>query len=121
VGAGARPRAGKSFPFLRFSREWVDFVSAARARGIGLELDRCSVPVVHQLNLNSAFGGQCAVRSAFAPYFCTRCNAEHAELISLATQGARPRLAESLPCPTCGGAMEFDDLPDRYLSFQNGQ
>jgi|SRR3954451_4237528 hypothetical protein len=106
-------------------REWVDFVRAAAGQGITLELDRCSVPVVHQLNLNAAFGGQCAVRSVYAPYFCPVCNAEHAQLVTLVSAdptspAPRPRIVESIPCPTCAAPMEFDDLPDRYLSFQNG-
>ena len=55
--------------------------------------------------------------TALAPR-CPSCNAEHAELISLGEPGAR--VAESLPCPACGASMEFDDLPDNYLSFHSG-
>jgi anti-anti-sigma regulatory factor len=98
-------------------REWVDFVRAVQAKGVTLTLDRCSVPIVHQLNLNAAFGGGCAVRSVFAPYFCPGCNAEHNELYQLEK---RPRIVETLACPTCGAAMEFDDLPDQYLAFRDG-
>ena len=95
-------------------REWVEFVRGARGKGITLVLERCSVAFVHQLNLNAIFRGQSAVRSVYAPYFCPQCNAEHALLIDL---DSAPRIEPEPPCPTCGSAMEFDDLPDKYLAF----
>ena len=30
---------------------------------------------------------------------------------------ARPEIAATSPCPKCGGAAEFDDLPETYLVF----
>jgi ABC-type transporter Mla MlaB component len=99
-------------------REWVDFVRGAQGKGVALIFQRCSVPFVHQLNMNSAFRGRNDVRSVYAPYFCPSCNAEHVELVDLAQ--AQPRIVDSVACPTCGAAMEFDDLPDKYLSFHLG-
>jgi len=95
-------------------REWVNFAAALRKQANDVVLERCSVPVVHQMNMIANFRGDSPVRSIYAPYFCTSCNREHAELVELSQNVS---LADSLPCPKCGATMEFDDLPDQFLSF----
>jgi hypothetical protein len=55
------------------------------------------------------------VKSVLAPYFCTQCAAAHVQLLDL----SRPvSLDTKVPCPSCGNPMQFDDLPDIYLSFR---
>ncbi len=97
-------------------REWINFVNALDHRATTFELERCSVPIVNQLNMISNFRGKGTVRSVYAPYFCTSCDQERTRLIDLASSG-EVHLDESMPCPTCGSDMEFDDLPERFLSF----
>lgn len=100
-------------------REWMEFVSALNERGVSLVLERCSPLIVTQLNLISNFAGQSgAVRSIMAPYFCSQCDDEHLKYVEL---NGPIELEESTPCPGCGGEMEFDDLPEAYLSFRNKQ
>ena len=98
-------------------REWIAFVSALIASGKTLCLDRCSPPIVQQLNMISNFAGKSRVRSVFAPYYCSSCDSEERELLDLEGSTGPPVIAEFVKCPHCGRDMEFDDLPDTYLSF----
>jgi anti-anti-sigma regulatory factor len=99
-------------------KEWIHFINAVREKGVSLALERCSVPIVHQLNLWGQFRGGAEVRSVQAPYFCATCSAEHGKLIDL-TSNAPIDFDEAPPCPTCGTAMEFDDLPEQFFSFRS--
>lgn len=99
-------------------REWVKFVAALGANGVKLALERCSAPVVAQLNMIANFGGGAEVRSIYAPYFCGKCGKDHLELIEL-RPGRRATVREALPCPSCGASMEFDDVPEAFLAFQS--
>jgi hypothetical protein len=64
-------------------------------------------------------------RSRFlAPYVCRSCDHEEDKLLDVQTHftGAGParlRRPPELACDRCGGRMELDDLPERYLSFLN--
>ena len=100
------------------AREWVNFTEGLQKRGRSVTLDRCSVAFVHQMNLISNFRGHSKVLSCLAPYFCGKCNKEHPITIDLST-GSAPVLADALACPDCGSQMEFDDLPEHYLSFMD--
>lgn len=97
-------------------REWINFVGALAGAGKRVTLERCSVPIVQQLNMISNFRGNGQVLSVYAPYYCQKCDAAHAKLVDLGTLGSRP-VEEQSPCPTCGQAMDFDDIPESYLSF----
>jgi anti-anti-sigma regulatory factor len=98
-------------------REWITFVNSLASAGKKIVMERCSVPVVHQLNMVSNFRGGAEIHSAFAPYFCASCQAEHTRLIDLHDPAARRSLEDEVKCPICAAPMEFDDLPDSYLAF----
>lgn len=98
-------------------REWIDFVGTLNKNGHRLILERCSPFIVNQLNLISNFVGEGGVvRSVYAPYFCTSCDSEHAELLDLA--GNDVQVKETIPCPNCKEEMEFEDVADTYLAFR---
>jgi hypothetical protein len=64
------------------------------------------------------FRGAAKVRSFYAPYVCDACGHEEEKLLDVQAQfpggvGKVPEFA----CEQCGAPMEFDDLPERYLSF----
>jgi anti-anti-sigma regulatory factor len=99
-------------------RQWINFLSSLADNGKKVVMTRCSVAVVHQLNMVSNFRGTAAVTSAYAPYLCPSCKTEHSRLIDLAG-GAPANFEEPIPCPSCGDAMEFDDLPEAYFSFRD--
>ena len=96
-------------------REWVNFVAELGRQGRLLVFESCSVAVVQQLNMVVDFRGGAQVRSILLPYYCGTCDAERLQLLDVS--GASPTLATVLPCATCGESMEFDDLPESYLSF----
>jgi eukaryotic-like serine/threonine-protein kinase len=98
-------------------RHWLRFLTALRAAGKRFVLDRCSVAVVMQLNMVANFRGGAEVRSIFAPYHCPRC-ASDAERLIRTGKDAAAQIDYPFPCPRCGTEMEFDDLPESYLTFQ---
>jgi hypothetical protein len=97
-------------------RLWILFIGELSKAARQLTLDRCSVAVVHQLNMVSNFKGKAAVASFYAPYVCESCGAEKSRLLDVPADAKK--LSEPVPCPSCGAGMEFDDLPDAYLGFQ---
>lgn len=99
-------------------REWVNFVRDLP--GVGeLTFTHCSPAIVTQLNMIYNFRGAARVRSFYAPYVCENCGHEDEKLLDVASQFPNGTVG-SVPefkCEKCGMPMEFDDLPERYLSF----
>lgn len=94
-------------------RTWVNFIHALPSV-TELTFSRCSPAIVTQLNTIYNFRGPARVRSLLAPYVCEACGIEETRLLdAAAARGPLPAFA----CARCGGPMEFDDLPERYLSF----
>jgi CheY-like chemotaxis protein len=54
--------------------------------------------------------------SCFAPYYCTSCDYEEERELET-SQIAATLEPPTFPCPSCGGELVFEDLPDRYFSF----
>ncbi|GAC1351022.1 MAG: hypothetical protein NVS3B20_00550 [Polyangiales bacterium] len=100
-------------------REWIDFVAALKRAGHLLAIERCSVPVVHQLNMIAGFGGSAEVRSVYCPYRCISCGADKDRLVELPAEKGDVVIEESIACTACGAEMEFDDLSEHYLSFRH--
>jgi anti-anti-sigma regulatory factor len=98
-------------------RNWLELMRALETRGVALVLERCSVPIVHQLSMIAGFEGVGTVRSVFAPYYCAACNRAEDRLLSLEGEGVAERLLEPGACPACGGPQEFDDLPEHYVGL----
>lgn len=98
-------------------REWIHFVRRLAKSNRAFELVRCSPAIVRQLNTISNFRGGGAVRSVMLPYFCADCEREEQRLLEIPTSGPPPAIEESLPCSSCKGSMEFDDLPNSYMAF----
>ena len=99
-------------------REWVNFVRDL-PNVTELSFSHCSPAIVTQLNMIYNFRGRAKIRSFYAPYVCDRCGREDEQLIDVPSQasgGGRPTLP-TFSCPECQAPMEFDDLPERYLSF----
>ena len=101
-------------------RAWVDFV-----HGLGavreLRFVRCAPAVVTQLNTIYNFRGPARVVSLLAPFVCETCELEENKLLEVSALGAPAHPAHpDFPCPRCGAAMAFDELPERYFSFLRG-
>jgi hypothetical protein len=99
-------------------REWVNFVRDMS--GVtDLTFTHCSPAIVTQLNMIYNFRGAAKVRSFYAPYICEACNNEEEKLLDVQSQfpGGDIGQVPDFRCESCNQLMEFDDLPERYLSF----
>ena len=95
-------------------REWVNFVRDLQGVS-ALTFAACSTAVVTQLNMIYNFRGPARIRSFLAPYACDACGHDEDLLVEV---GAGGRVELPTPsCGRCGEVMQFDDLPERYLSF----
>jgi hypothetical protein len=99
-------------------REWVNFVRDL-PHVTELTFTRCSPAIVTQLNMIYNFRGNAKIRSFYAPYVCESCNNEEEKLLDVDAQfpDGEVHKVPHFPCSECGEVMEFDDLPERYLSF----
>jgi hypothetical protein len=99
-------------------REWVNFVRALPDVQ-RLRFARCSPTVVLQLNTIYNFRGGARVVSFLAPYVCEGCHHDEYKLLDVDEYFPDPKrpLPPAFRCERCGGAMVFDELPERYFSF----
>ncbi|HTJ44839.1 MAG TPA: STAS domain-containing protein [Kofleriaceae bacterium] len=100
-------------------REWIIFLHDLEEKKCKVVLRNCSERIVHQMNMVLEARGDAEVESFHAPYVCDKCGAEHAISIQVAPNREQ-LLSFEIPtqtCPDCGGTMQFDDLPNRYLLF----
>ena len=99
-------------------REWVNFVRDLP--GVtDLVFTNCSPAIVTQLNMIYNFRGPAKIRSFYAPYVCDVCNKEEEKLLEMQTHFP-DRDISKVPEFRCGKpdcALEFDDIPERYLAF----
>lgn len=98
-------------------REWVQAVRSF-PKGIEVIYEKCPPRIVEQANSVSNFLGNGRIATFFAPYFCSSCNRE--VNILLAAETAPSGKAPSQKCPTCKGAMDFDEVEEEYFSFLEG-
>jgi hypothetical protein len=95
---------------------WIVFVKSLTSSRKEVILDRCSVPIVHQMNMLTNMTGGAKIRSVQLPYVCNNCGAEQQETLDLEAHSPSS-IQLQLTCPECGGEMEFDEMPDGYFTF----
>jgi hypothetical protein len=95
-------------------RRWVTFI-----RGLDqvseLVLEKCSVPVVAQLNLIRGLKGRVWVKSFYIPYVCVETGEEEVHL--LYADDVKDPSDPPMPDAGPGKTLELDDVPERYFSF----
>ena len=96
-------------------RAWCEFLKAARIQGY--EFHACSVPFILQASMVHDVVGRGTVTSFFAPFHCISCDHQEERLLQSAAILAANLEPPVFKCPSCGGALEFDDLPERYFAF----
>ncbi len=96
-------------------RAWCEFLRAARIQGY--EFHACSVPFVLQASMVHDVIGRGTVTSFFAPFHCIACDHQEERLLQSAAILAAALEPPAFKCPSCGGSLEFDDLPERYFAF----
>lgn len=100
-------------------REWVRLLTMLHDASIEVTLRRCSEVMVQQMNMFHSAVYKVGVESFQAPYRCDACRREVMMTIDMADHDgdvadARP---PTFSCETCGGALVFIDLPERYFLF----
>jgi len=96
-------------------RAWCEFLRQARIQGY--EFHACSVPFILQASMVRDVIGRGTVTSFFAPFHCIGCDHQEERLLQSAAILASNLEPPVFKCPSCGGALEFDDLPERYFAF----
>jgi hypothetical protein len=96
-------------------RAWCEFLRQARIQGY--EFHACSVPFILQASMVRDVIGRGTVTSFFAPFHCIGCDHQEERLLQSAAILASALQPPVFKCPSCGGALEFDDLPERYFAF----
>jgi ActR/RegA family two-component response regulator len=96
-------------------RAWCAFLRQARIQGY--EFHACSVPFILQASMVRDVIGRGTVTSFFAPFHCITCDHQEERLVQTAAILAANLAPPTFKCPRCGGALEFDDLPERYFAF----
>jgi hypothetical protein len=96
-------------------RAWCEFLRQARIQGY--EFHACSVPFILQASMVRDVIGRGTVTSFFAPFHCIGCDHQEERLLQSAAILASDLEPPTFKCPSCGGALEFDDLPERYFAF----
>ena len=97
-------------------REWIRFLQALELKKVGVELRRCSVPMVRQMTMLPAAAAGARLRSLMLPYYCETCDDERELLVELPIAS----IADEAPCPGCQGTMTFDDAPAAYEPVLKG-
>jgi anti-anti-sigma regulatory factor len=100
-------------------REWITLLGELQQRGLKVTLRNISEPMVRQMTMVIEARGEASVESFYAPYSCPACGDERALLIQVDQHKAAldANKPPTLPCPSCGVDAEFDEFPNRYLSF----
>jgi hypothetical protein len=96
-------------------RAWCEFLRQARIQGY--EFHACSVPFILQASMVRDVIGRGTVTSFFAPFHCIGCDHQEERLVQTAAILASGLEPPVFKCPSCAGALEFDDLPERYFAF----
>jgi len=83
----------------------------------------CSMAFASQAAMVPMVIGSGDVLSLEAPYFCERCDREELRLLETKAllRDENHIVPPQLSCSTCGGELEFDDVPDRYFAFLRHQ
>lgn len=100
-------------------REWITLLDALATRNTDVTLRKVSEPMVRQMAMVTEASGATTIESFHAPYVCTACSEETSLVLPVAPHRAAlvAHQPPRQPCPRCGGEMEFDEFPNRYLSF----
>jgi hypothetical protein len=95
-------------------REWVLFIQAIPT-DTRIELEKCPVAFIEQVNMIANFIGHARIKTFFVPLVCPSCEEPLEALRSVEEMEKSPSIEAK--CPTCETAMEHDGDPERYLEF----
>ena len=98
-------------------REWIFLIRKIENYG-SIKFQRCSIPVIDQINMTPHALGTGVIESFKAPYFC-QCGLETNKLVYVKSyiDHLRKYIAPSFICDHCGTELEFDAIEESYFSF----
>lgn len=101
-------------------REWVQYFSEQRSKGVQLTFEECSPAVVNQMRLFKNFLPLSEVRSVSLPLICEECDTEvYLSVLSSELQGKKAEDFSSEKCPSCGQKRcTFDDDESYFELFE---
>ncbi|MCA9522157.1 MAG: hypothetical protein KC609_14355 [Myxococcales bacterium] len=96
-------------------KKWIQAINRIDD-GTDVVLSECSLAIVAQINMVKNFAGRARIRSFYAPYYCSGCDAEFRFLYDVDHNfGAVPFQAPPAVCPQCQQQLVFDDIEADYL------
>lgn len=102
-------------------REWINALREIEGRDTRIEFAGVSVALVQQFNMILNARGLGRVTSFHAPYYCDKCRRPREILLTIAEhpglQNAGELRVPARECPSCGQALEFDEIEEKYLNF----
>ena len=98
-------------------KAWIKYFQGIAAKGIQLRFLECSTAIVEQVNLISNFTCGGKVESIFVPFCCSKCSTELLGLFKCEDLKKINFEIPDLKCSKCGGAAQFDDIPEEYFGF----
>ena len=102
-------------------REWVILIKLWSEK-YKIIYEKCSICFVDQINMVPDCLGAAKMRSCYAPFFCSACDAEKICLIDIASHKLA-LMQQEIPtfyCDCCNAApLEFDALEESYFSFMH--
>lgn len=102
-------------------QSWLDLVRSLTGAS-RIRLCECPIAFIQQANAISNLLDNTEVVSFFAPYLCPACRRDEEVLLDVRHdlvdgRGQLMRRPPPRSCPDCGGALVFDDIPERYFMF----
>lgn len=92
----------------------VRFISLLGERDLDVIYQRCSLPVVTQINQVPLLLRGASVASVYAPFVCRKTGEEALRLIDV---GDVDRIDALPDFDSAGGRWYFDELPERFFAF----
>ena len=98
-------------------RRWCAFLREIEGKEYSFR--HCSLAFASQAAMVPMLTGHGEVHSVEAPYHCAQCSRDDLRLVesALLIRVEGQIVPPLLHCSVCKGALEFDDLPERYFAF----
>lgn len=94
-------------------RAWIYAMRRLHA-GVTMTFTHCPPLVIDQLNMVDGLMGKATVTSFYAPRCCVGCDLRESQYLEVAACHANGGKLLAMPCPSCGRAMELDDIEEKY-------
>lgn len=99
-------------------RAWINFLREVQANR-QIHFQHCTPDVVSQINMIPNFLGSAKLDSLYADYSCESCGHRAKEFFQRGKNlpGSSSDALPPVKCPSCGEAMEMDELEEEFFAF----